>query len=281
LSRLREACITIRVPIPVTTLGEAFATAAGRWPGLRVAEQAWLDYLAARDLLTRPAEPPLIEDMFLACACSLGVAGAIELFDKRFQPLIEQVARSFDPAPHFCDEVKQELHRTLFVSAKLGAPRIAQFTGRGPLSAWIVTATKRLALRLKKGTSQRRHADDELLAEQLSPERDAEWLWLSGRYREVLERALSNAIRQLSERDRMILRMHTVRGLSMASIARMHGVSQPTVSRWMRDAREEVLRSVLAAVCEECNCNHRELESIVRLVQSQLELNMSALSEEG
>ncbi|HKU38314.1 MAG TPA: sigma-70 family RNA polymerase sigma factor [Polyangiales bacterium] len=264
----------------VLTVGQAFGSASSRHPTVRVGEAAWLSYVRARELAELPADDELVDDLFVACGCTLGAAGALESFDARFHALIEQVARSFDPAPHFCDEVKQELRRTLFVSTSAAGPRIAQFAGRGPLASWVVTIAKRIALRLKKGQAERRYAREDALAQQLSPERDVEWAWLAGRYRDAIERALTLALRQLSTRDRMILRLHTVRGLTMGVIARMYGVSQPTVSRWMRDAREQVQRAVLAAVSDECHCEDHELESIVRLVQSQLELSVSSLEPE-
>ena len=112
--------------IVVAILGQSFASASGCWPGLRLTEAAWLDYLGARDLVNRTADAAQTEELFLACACLHGVTGAIERFDQRFQPLVEQVARSFDPAPHFVDDVRQELHRRLFVSGPRLGPRIGQ-----------------------------------------------------------------------------------------------------------------------------------------------------------
>jgi len=95
------------------------------------------------------------------------------------------------------------------------------------------------------------------------------------RYRETFNRALAIALRQLEKHERLILRMNLVERVSTTKIAALYKVSQPTVSRWIQRAARNIFATVKDLVCDELDIDTRELESLLLLVRSQIEVPIS------
>jgi len=83
------------------------------------------------------------------------------------------------------------------------------------------------------------------------------------------------ALRQLPRRERLILRMNLVERVSTTRIATMYKVSQPTVSRWIQRASRTIYETVKYLVCDELEIGTAELESLLALVRSQIEITIS------
>lgn len=60
-------------------------------------------------------------------------------------------------------------------------------------------------------------------------------------------------------------------------IARLYRVHRATAGRWLERARDTILTTTRARLMERLNIPRSEIESIVRLVLSQLEINMRPL----
>ena len=67
-----------------------------------------------------------------------------------------------------------------------------------------------------------------------------ELAYLKERYRDAFTDALSAAVSALSDRDRTLLRLYHVDGLSLEAMAALYRVHLSTVSRWLTCARENV-----------------------------------------
>jgi hypothetical protein len=101
------------------------------------------------------------------------------------------------------------------------------------------------------------------------------------RYRETFNRALSIALRQLPQRERLVLRMNLVERVSTTRIATLYKVSQPTVSRWIQRTARHIFATVKDLVCDELDIDTRELESLLLLVRSQIEITLSVAGGPG
>ena len=75
----------------------------------------------------------------------------------------------------------------------------------------------------------------------------------------------------------MLLRLYLVNGLSVESIGKMYGVSQPTASRWLARARATLLEDVKGALGVRLGVSSQELASLAGLVASGLDLSLSEL----
>ena len=102
-------------------------------------------------------------------------------------------------------------------------------TGLAPQPA----VPQRTALSLRRGESAHKRARDRAIADRLSVDLDPELLYLKQRYRVEFEAAFSRAVEGLTDRERAILRLHLVAGLTLDAIGVMYHVNTSTVSRWL------------------------------------------------
>src|SRR6185369_4971546 len=92
-----------------------------------------------------------VADLFLACACALGDARALALFEDRLMTQVPTHVARIDRSPAFADEVKAQLRDKLFVARDGAPPKIAHYSGRGPLGGWLRVTAIRTAQNLLRG----------------------------------------------------------------------------------------------------------------------------------
>jgi RNA polymerase sigma-70 factor, ECF subfamily len=213
------------------------------------------------------------EDLFLACACLQRVPGAVERLQEAHRPSVLRQARRTSDGPEFLDEVVQRLWDALFVGG--GAPRLATYSGTGPLERWLAVSAQRIAFMIVRHEGAEGRAREEIAARDDVAFADPEMAAIKQRYREPFQRAVEAAISALDPRDKMIYRMHLVEGLSMEQIGRAYQVHQSTISRWLAEARERVLDGARQRLRVELALPPAEFDSLMRLLVSQLDLNLS------
>jgi len=176
------------------------------------------------------------------------------------------------------DEVRQTLWQRLFVGTPGQAPRILSYAGRGPLAGWIAVAAQRIALDLRRAAT--RIAGSDPMADQLLPSEDhPEVDYLRMRYKTEFEDAVRDALAALPDRDRLLLRLTTVSGLSHEQIANIYKVNQSTVTRWIARARSEVLAATERIVCGKLGVQRDEFMSLAGLLVSRIDLSISRVLE--
>lgn len=214
-------------------------------------------------------------DLYLACAAGLGIAGAADEVVALGAPAITGYVSAIDSSPSFVDEVRAAVIEKLLAPAE-GAPRILQYQGRAPLAAWIGIAAQRMALSLLRADGAHARAADRAGREPLL-ELDPELRYLKQRYRDSFESAIAGALAALSPRDRALVRLHTVGGLPLAKIGPMYGVDESTASRWLQRARLAILEGTQRALERTLGVSEDEFKSIARLVASQLDVSVARL----
>ena len=260
-------------------LGRLVKAGCLAWPDLPVSALLFVRHLAERftavDEIARALSDVHAADLYLACACTLRVKGAIDRFEAAHFGLIGAFLHQLDSSAAFADEVRQLLRQKLFVvEADGAAPRIAGYSGRGQLSSWVGVAAQRTGLSLLRGERKHAHVDD-ALADALPVGSDPELDYLRTRYRADFRKAFQEAIASLTQRERMILRLHLVSGLSHEKIGAFYQVNQSTASRWIAKAREAIAREAERLLRERLNLNTSEFCSLAQLVGSQLDLSLS------
>jgi RNA polymerase sigma-70 factor, ECF subfamily len=244
------------------------ADARRAWPDLRADPGA---YLAHLDATGAAAEHRA--DVWLALACAAGDARALTVLDERYLGPLSRTLSRLDPSPAFADEVRQQMRRQLLV-AEGGAPRIAGYSGRAPLASWLQVVMLRAALALLK-SSRRAEPDESALLEVQGPGLDPELDYLKHRCRRELKEAVQAALGALPPRERGLLKLHHLDGLTMDEIGALHGVHASTACRWIDRARERLSRLTRQAVEERLRLSPSEMESLVDLVRSELDLSLS------
>jgi RNA polymerase sigma-70 factor (ECF subfamily) len=255
---------------------EAFAVGRAAWPTLTADAASFERYVAELGFKC-DGSAARVADLYLVHACLQEIPGAIEAFEATYRQTIECAARCVEAPPSFVDEVKQRLREVLFVSKDGSQPRISQYSGHGPLAGWIATTTRRIAFRLARTDAARKFVGEEALASEFCKGGDPDLVFLKAQYKVAFDEAIVRALRKLPRRERLILRLNLVQGVSLDRIAKMHNVSQPTVSRWLQRARVQILKTIRDVIRDELHIQDHEFDSVLYLVRSQIDVSFSRL----
>jgi RNA polymerase sigma-70 factor (ECF subfamily) len=217
-------------------------------------------------------------DLYLACAAGHRIPGAAELLVRTFLVPIGGAVHAIavQASPTVVDEVRECLQERLLLAAE-GPPRILTYRGRSSLATWVGVAAQRIALDLARAEGTRRRTVERAGDEPLPIELDPELQYLKDRYRDAFKAALSVAIGRLPQRQRTIVRLQAVGGLTLAKVGAILGVDESTVSRWAQRAREMILADTQRELGERLGIRVAEVPSLVRLVTSQLDISVARL----
>ena len=81
----------------------------------------------------------------------------------------------------------------------------------------------------------------------------------------------------MTGRERTCLRLSVIEGLSLDRLGTMYRVNASTVSRWLARARQTLLAELQRQLKARENIAPEDVESIVRLVRSQVDVSLSGL----
>jgi len=81
----------------------------------------------------------------------------------------------------------------------------------------------------------------------------------------------------LPARDASILRLHFLEGMSASSIGAAYRVHGRTIQKWLQAARAQILETTRELLRERLQLHRKELESVIALAQSQLDVSISRL----
>ena len=219
-------------------------------------------------------------DLALAAACAQGDAEAIATVEARYFADLDRALARFEGGAALVDEVKQRLRDKLFVGDG-SAPRISSYTGRGDLGRWIRVAATREAIGILRKGKREIPMEESALAQVLAEgEGDLELAYLKRLYAAEFKSAFQRAITELAPKERTILKYHVLDGLNIDRIGAIHGVHRATVARWIADIRDTLLIRTREILMGQIDVNRAEFESIMRLIQSQLDVSLSRLLRE-
>jgi RNA polymerase sigma-70 factor (ECF subfamily) len=215
-----------------------------------------------------------IEDLYLACACARGTPGAAAAFESRFGKTIRRAVSRVLGGAADRDEAVQRARQALLVGTGGAPAKITQYLGHGPLESWVGVAAIRLAVSLGRSEGTERRVRDKAAAA-LTRTADPEILCMKSELRRELEAAIEEAMARLADRERLVLRLYLVSGMTLSAIGKSLGVSQSTVSGLLVKARHSVLSSVRRSLGKRLNVSRGDVASIARLVASQLDISIS------
>jgi RNA polymerase sigma-70 factor, ECF subfamily len=224
-----------------------------------------------------PLEELAIEDLYLACACIEGVAGAAEAFEARCAGPIRAVLATFTRVASEQEDIGQLVRMAVLVGDRGVSRKIESYQGRGPLGRWIGVVAQRIALSVLRADEHRARALDLDDLQIALDWRDPGIALIKERYRPAFRQALEDALGKLGQRPRVLLRLNLVDGVSTVRLAKMFGVTQPTASRWLIQARENVADEMRRLLAERMSLSPADIESLAGLVISQIDLSLSML----
>ena len=218
-------------------------------------------------------------DLALATACARGDAAALARFDREMTGQIATAFARHRNAPITVDELQQAIRDRLFVASGGAAPRIASYLGRGDLQAWVRMVTVRYLVDVVRADAARpdRPAGDDALVDLATAGDDPELAFLKRRYRAELAVAFRAVLAALDARDRNILRHRYLDGLEVAEMATIYGMHRVSMSRVLGRIRDDLLRGIRREFLRRLGVGADELDSIMALIASRLEVSLSGL----
>jgi RNA polymerase sigma-70 factor, ECF subfamily len=259
-------------------LASAFAAGRTAWPDVPLSAEAFADHVtrlnvASENLILHGA------DLYLACACTLGLPPAVKGFEQRLFPIVERHIMRQGLARGRGEDVLQML-RIWLVGER--PPRIAKYAGRGQLVAWLTIVSTRRALRMAL-----RHSSDRLVRDKVNPAGlpsplvDPEASAIRRRHQAGFQQALDDSLGALSPRARAVLRLHYLEGRNIDAIAHVYGVHRATVARWLTAIQGTVLARIRDHLPLSKRPTTSEFRNLTEEVRADLYINMDrALRDE-
>lgn len=283
-------CFLAALPGPLdavvaTQLGAALTAAIDRaeaaWPEFRVERPAFAEALAMR----LPTDQPLLAalasldvvGLFLAHACVLGDSKAQARFDAHCIADLDAVLRASGLQDGQLAEAKQRVRHKLLVAGPDGPPRLASFTGRGDLRGFVRVVAVREGIGLLREGARREAREvsttDERL-EQATIGEDPEMLMIKGTHRTALREAFAAALAELDSRERRLLRLSIVDGLTIDQLGVAFQVHRTTAARWLAAVREKLFKATRRGLMQRLRIDRRTFESLMRTIQSRFEISV-------
>jgi RNA polymerase sigma-70 factor (ECF subfamily) len=262
-------------------LRDLHARGAAAWPDLAVdpdtfarwvRERARADAEPAEALAALHAEP-----LYLACACASGNRTAATAFQKTYAGVLDRALARVSGPSALKDDVKQRVLVLLLVGPPDRPPKIGEYGGRGDFERWLKTVVTREAFAVLDRGKREVAVDDDGLAALALPDGDPEIEHLKHLYGAAFREAIRAALAQLPRATIAELRQYYVEKLGVEAIGAMQKVAPSTVSRRLAKARAELAALTRAALAERLQASAGEVESILRLIESRLDLSRGAL----
>ena len=225
------------------------------------------------------ADATHLADITLAFSCSEANARALAEFQRIYGGEFAGALSRLSLGRAEIDEVAQTVRERLFMSRAGARPKILDYAGRGPLAGWLRAVIVRAGIdhlrKLAKDPTQA--VDDEPLVDLGESSSDPELESLRKRYEEPFRVAFRDAVRMLPTDERNALRLNVAEGLNIEQIGLLYGVHRATVARWIASAREGIAATTQHLLAERLKLPAKDIESLVRLCQSRLDVGFSAL----
>ena len=252
--------------------------ARDKWPTVQVALADFDSYVRARVMLSADGDavqgaPVRWADLYLACACARGDAPALAAFEGAFAADVNAVIARIDASGLMADEIRQFVRERLFVvgDARL---KIAEYSGRGDLRAWLRITATRMALNYRARPEREVPVEADALAFLAGGTQDPELAYLKRLYAEQFRLAFADAFRGLESRERSLLRYAFAEKLSVEVVGRIYGVHRATAARWIVKAQEALVAELRTTLRGRLGVSELEYESVLRLIESQVDLTV-------
>jgi RNA polymerase sigma-70 factor (ECF subfamily) len=260
---------------------EIVAAATRAWPTIVVTRERFVGYLTERlpgDAVNRDEALRRMHtsDLYLACACVDRDPHALKAFEAHCLPAAERALTKLGLDQDARAEVKQRLWLALFLEDRAPA-RMTSFQGRGDLCGWIRVMAVHEGLAVLRRMRRQTSSGDDPVMDAVAAGDDPEVAYLKRTYRHAFRLAFADALQRSSERDRLLLRQRFIDGLDVIAIARLHRVHRGTAASWLEQARRSVLAATRAALGNRLAVPLAEIDSILRLIGSQLEISRRLL----
>ena len=221
-----------------------------------------------------------VPDLYLAYHCSRGDAAAVAAFEELSRPVTDAALARINTPPSLQDEVRQVLRERLLVGVGGRPPALAAYAGRGSLKSWIRISALREVYRYAEQSKRWSQEEDEQLARAAAPDGDPELSYLKAHYRQLFKEAFARAMGGLEPRQRNILRHYYLDGMSIDQIGALYRFHRATAARELGRIRAALQEGTRQAMMDGLRVGPGECDSILRLIESRMEVSICTLLDE-
>lgn len=236
-------------------------------PTIKVTPEALAEHLAARPGALH------VRDSLVALGCALGDRIAIARLESECIRFAQGALGKRAIAADIIEEANQNVRERLLVGSP---PKILDYDGKGELRSWVRVVLVREAIHLSKRGKKEVPLSFDLL-EIPAAHDDPEIAYFKAHYRAEYKDAFQHAVKELTSRERALLRQQIVLGMSVDEIGAVYQVHRATAARWVQAARDELLAKARLQLAIRLNLPRAEIETIVQMIESQLVMSMGRL----
>lgn len=256
------------------------------WPGVALTRVEFVGYLAECGVPLQSqvqsdagaeSGAGTITDVYLAHACGRGDPAALAHLERHYLARVPGAVAHMKLPAATVDEVTQQVRDKLLVAGPGAQPKIAGYAGRGKLRGLIQLVAVRTAISLLRKHKREVYAEPDDFTALPAPLDDPELGYLKARYRREFRSAFADSVADLTARERNLLRLHLLRGVTLAALAEMYSVHKATVTRWLAKARATLFAGTRRRMRAQLSCDADEFESVMRLIQSRLDVSVQRL----
>ena len=244
-------------------------------PELAIDDAALVTSLAGLLASIDALEDDVVVELALVLGCVAGVHLALTRLEADFFGPARHALTAMKLEADLAAEALQETREKLLVGVDGQPPRILGYAGRGSLRGLIKVVATRAAISLLRKSGRELPGDEAIV--DVSGESDPELAFLKARYRPVFREAFADAVAALGARERNLLRLHFLRGVTLEQLATMYGVHRATIVRQLAAVRADLERSTRKGLAERLAVDRSELDSVMDLVRSQLDASVERL----
>lgn len=197
-----------------------------------------------------------MDELELAEGCARGDTAAVEAFERDYLSIVPAALAGMRLDKAMVEDVRALTRERLL-------PRLVAYAGKGRLRGLVQVTATRIAIDLV-----RRDGKQATLPAQLAEPGDLELSLIKAQYRAQFVDALRAAMAALPPRDRNLLHLHFLGGVTLEKLAAMYDVNRATVVRWLAAARAAVLDHTRRSLA----VPEAEVEEIFALVASRVSI---------
>lgn len=217
------------------------------------------------------------DDLYLAFHVLQGQADAVKAFERMCDDAVGTAARRFDTSSAFIDDVKQAVRMKLLINEAGGVGKLGNYRGTGKLRSWVQVVAVRVALEFLRRRKPTEHASDDALVGMAAMGDDPELAHIKQLYLKEFKQAFHRALDMLSSRERNMLRMVLVDGLSLTELAAFYRVHRTTASRQLAAAREKLVDATRERLSEVLELSSEQFYSLLQNIRSHLDLSLESV----
>ncbi len=269
-------------------LEEQWREVQRQWPGFGYSLEEfvphWASCLVGLEAPHDAFQTLHVAELYLAFACGQRNESAVEAFHRLYLGKLRSVLRRMRLDDALIDDLIQMLLFRVLVGSDESKAKILLYGGRGSLAGWLrVIAVREARASLQKQARELPVSDVEGFAAKsaggysaiLELAGDPEYAYIKHHFRSELKAIFPIALRTLEIRDRNLLRLEMLNGLHHQQIAKIYNVHRTTVLRWLHAAESKLSEEIRRLVKAKLKLGDTELESLLRLVRSQLSLSIA------